>query len=175
MGGIVARKRHFIEELKQHYQSIISTAHRAETDAAEGADHLRGESTRKEDTKSAVELTRLEQGHRERRQRAAQELKTLVAFAASRDLRAFGADEPAKLGALVDVSIEGGEGEEERTLFVLPVGAGTELEGPGGDGFLSVVTPKSPIGKALQSACSGDSFDITIAGRDREWTVVDVC
>ena len=79
------------------------------------------------------------------------------------------------VGALVDVHIESEDGEEERTLFLLPVGAGNELTGPGGDGFISVVTPNSPVGRALMGSRVADSFEIVIDGKDREWTVVDVC
>jgi len=171
---MMERKAFFVNELKRHYQQLISGAHRAESESAEGADQIRQESTRKEDTKSAVELGRMASAHRKRRQVAAQELKSLIAFA-SRGLRPLGSDDTVTLGAMVDVRFEGEEGSEERTLFVLPVGAGTELTGPGGDGFVSVITPSSPVGRALHGSRAGDSFEIVIAGRDREWTVVDVC
>ena len=51
---------------------------------------------------------------------------------------------------------------------------GEELSGPGGDGWVQVVTPRSPVGKALVGAGEGDSFEIVVDGRDREWTVVDL-
>jgi len=171
---IEERKRHFVEELKAHYREIISGAHEAENAAAEGADDIRRESTRKEDAKGALELGRMAVGHQKRRERAKQELESLIAFAA-KGLRAFRADERVAVGALVDVSVEGDDGDEERTLFLLPVGAGSELSGPGGDGFVSVVTPASPVGRALQGARSGDSVEVVIRGRDLEWTVVDLC
>ncbi len=171
---IEERKRHFVEELKAHYRDVISGARSAETAAAEGAEDVRREATRKEDAKGAVELGRLAAGHQRRRERAKQELESLVGFAA-KGLRAFRPGEAVAVGALVDVSVGGDDGEEERTLFLLPVGAGTELTGPGGDGFVSVVTPASPVGRALQGARPGDSFEVIVRGRDLEWTVVDVC
>jgi transcription elongation GreA/GreB family factor len=171
---IIERKRFFVDELKAHYQVIISGAHRAETEAATAAEQIRGEARKKEDAKSAVEQSRMEAGHRTRRKRAAEELEALIKFA-ERGLRRFPADAPVALGALVDVSIETDERTDERTVFLLPVGAGTELEGPGGDGFISVITPASPVGKALRGSRSGDSFEIVIRGEDREWTVVDLC
>ena len=73
------------------------------------------------------------------------------------------------------MSVEAGEAEEERSLFLLPVGAGEELEGPGGDGFVAVATPSSPIGRALLGARVGDSVEVVVAGRDSEWTVLDLC
>jgi transcription elongation GreA/GreB family factor len=78
------------------------------------------------------------------------------------------------LGAIVDVSVEGARGEEERTFIVLPVGAGTELTGPGGDGFLSVITPASPVGRALMGKRAGDYVDVTINRETREWKLVEV-
>jgi transcription elongation GreA/GreB family factor len=102
------------------------------------------------------------------------ELEKLLAFA-SGGVRDFSSNSPVGMGALVDVSVEGDEGPEERTLFVLPVGAGTELNGPGGDGSISVITPSSPVGRAVQGARAGDSFKVALQGRDREWTVVDLC
>jgi transcription elongation GreA/GreB family factor len=169
-----SRKSFFIEELKKHYQEIISGARRAETDATEAADGIRAEARQKEDAKGAVEAGRVAKGHRQRRLRAKQELEQLIAFA-SGGLRPFASDQPLGLGAMVDVSIDGEEGSEERTLFVLPVGAGTELQGPGGDGFISVITPASPVGRALKGSRPGDSFEVVVQGRDREWTVVDLC
>lgn len=173
------RKQFFIGALKAHYQEIISGARLAETRAAEAAAEIQNDARRKEDAKGAVEFGRMAAGHRGRRERAAKELETLIAFAA-RGIHAYTQDAPIRLGSLVDVSIETDSATEEsateeRTLFVLPVGAGTELEGPGGDGFISVITPASPVGKALQGACAGDVVEVVIAGRDREWAVVDVC
>jgi transcription elongation GreA/GreB family factor len=168
------RKQFFVDALKAQYQEIISAARLAETRAAQAAAEIQNDARRKEDAKGAVEFGRMAAGHRGRRERAAKELETLIAFAA-RGLQAYRREAPIRLGTLVDVSTETEDGREERTLFVLPVGAGSELEGPGGDGFISVVTPASPVGKALQGASAGDIVDVVIAGNDREWTVVDVC
>ena len=109
-----------------------------------------------------------------RRHRAVEELEALIQFAAG-GVRAYAPDAKIGLGAMIDVSIETDDGSEERTLFMLPVGAGTELSGPGGDGFLSVIGPKSPVGMALMGACAGDEVEVIVAGRDREWSIVDVC
>ena len=59
-----------------------------------------------------------------------------------------------------------------QTLFLAPVGAGEELIGPGGDGFFTVVTPKSPIGSAVLGKREGDGASARIRGELREWTVV---
>ena len=166
-------KRYFVDELKSVYSERIATAARAVAAAAEEADHIRSESTKREDAKSAAMETRMAAGHNRRRKQAVVEMETLLDFA-ERGLRRFKPTARVDLGAMVDVRIEDEAGEEERTLLFLPVGAGAELTGPGGDGFVVVVTPKSPVGKALMGARAGDSFEIVIDGRDREWTVVDL-
>lgn len=169
-------KRFFVDQLKDVYQARIAGAARAESEAAEEADHVRAEARRKEDAKSAAMEARLASGHRQRRRLAVAEMERLLAFVeGGRGLRPLGSDARVDVGALVDVRIEDEQGEEERTLFFLPVGAGEELTGPGGDGFVVVVTPKSPVGRALMGSRCGDSFEIVVDGRDREWTVVDVC
>jgi transcription elongation GreA/GreB family factor len=61
-----------------------------------------------------------------------------------------------------------------RTFFLAPVGAGIALSGPGGDGFLSVVTPVSPIGKAVLGHRVGDSVEVIVDGETREWTITFV-
>ena len=164
-------KTFFIDELKRVYQERIAGAARAESEADEAADQVRSDARRREDAKDAALQGRLATGHRRRRKQAVAEMERLLEFA-ERGVRRFKQSDRIDLGALVDVRIEDETGEDERTLFFLPVGAGAELHGPGGDGFVVVVTPKSPVGKALLRAEIEDSFEIIVDGRDREWTVV---
>ena len=168
------RKHHFIEELKRHYGEIIAGARGAEVGTAQAASTLQGEARSREDTKGAVEFGRMSNAHKKRRERAVREVDQIVSFATA-GLPSYRPTAKVGLGALVDVSIEDDDGSEERTVFLLPVGAGTELTGPGGDGFILVVTPKSPVGRGLMGACTGDSFEISTGDIDREWTIIDVC
>lgn len=71
------------------------------------------------------------------------------------------------IGARVEVEDEG----MGRTSFLAPVGAGVELAGPGGDGFPSVVTPLSPVGKAVLGRRGGETVEVTVQGEPREWTI----
>lgn len=167
-------KRYFVDELKRIYQERIAAAGRAESDARSEAEEIRTASNRREDAKSADLQSRLASGHRKRREQWVDEVDKLIAFS-ERGIPELAPTARVGLGALVDVEIEDDDGErEERTLFVLPVGAGTEVSGPGGDGFVAVVTPSSPVGRALVGARAGDSFEITIEGRERHWTVASV-
>jgi transcription elongation GreA/GreB family factor len=166
-------KRFFVEELKRVYSERIATSARAEAEAAQEADHGKAEARRREDAKEAMLQGRLATGHRKRRLRAVSEMERLLEFAEG-GIRRFRRTDRVDVGALVDVRIEDEKGDEERTHFLLPVGAGVELTGPGGDGFVVVVTPQSPVGKALMKSRVDDSFEIVVDGRDREWTVLDL-
>ncbi|HEX7838303.1 MAG TPA: GreA/GreB family elongation factor, partial [Kofleriaceae bacterium] len=76
------------------------------------------------------------------------------------------------VGAIVE--IEDADTGEGRTFFLAPVGAGITLVGPGGDGYLSVVTPASPVGKVVLGRRTGDVVDVTIDGEIREWQITYV-
>lgn len=171
---VSARKQHFVDELKRHYSDIIAAARQAEMGTAEAADTLQKESRSRDGAKQAAEFGRVSITHRKRRERAVRDVDALLDFATTA-LRDFPPTAKVQLGALVDVTIEDDDGSEERTFFMLPVGAGTELTGPGGDGFISVVTPQSPVGKGLMGSSTDDSFEISTGDVDREWTILDVC
>lgn len=72
------------------------------------------------------------------------------------------------LGALVELE----DGEGGKTLFMAPAGAGEELTGPGGDGFLHVVTPGSTIGRGLLGKKVGDVVEVMVKGELAEWDIV---
>ncbi len=166
-------KTFFVEELKRDYSQRIAAAARAEADAALQADRVKADARRREDASHAALQGRLATGHRKRRLRAVSEMERLLQFAEG-GIRCFKPTDRVDVGALVDLRIEDETGEQERTHFFLPVGAGVELTGPGGDGFVVVVTPESPVGRALMRCRVADSFEIVVEGRDREWTVLDL-
>lgn len=72
------------------------------------------------------------------------------------------------LGSIVEVE----DGQDGKTLFVAPAGAGVELTGPGGDGYLQVVTPSSPLGKGLMGKRVGDVVEVMVEGELVEWDIV---
>jgi transcription elongation GreA/GreB family factor len=77
---------------------------------------------------------------------------------------------PAGLGSIVEIEDDSGG----RTLLIAPAGAGEELTLADGDGFLHVVTPASPLGKALLGKRVRDSFDVTLRGEPVTCTVTYV-
>ncbi|NNB86577.1 GreA/GreB family elongation factor [Corallococcus exiguus] len=162
-----------LQQLSERLQQSDRLAHRAEADAREAARSLATESEKKEDGRAAIEYGSLATGQAQRARRLQEELQALTAFG-QKELPRFSRHGPVGLGALVDCSTEDEDGFAERTFFVLPAGAGTELTGPGGDGFLSVITPSSPVGRALLGKKAGDTVEVTLAGEVREWTVLEV-
>lgn len=144
-------KSFLAEQLGRKLREVVHGAQRALTEAAQDA---------RSGANRAVNLAK-GQGLRTDRLRA--ELDALDNFRPV----AFARGARVGLGALVEI-----EGDEAgRTLFLAPAGAGLELEGPGGDGFFSVVTPQSPIGRAVTGKRVGDSFDITVDGEDRAYRI----
>ena len=98
------------------------------------------------------------------------------ASAALDDLAVIEAFQPAKAGPRIAIGtiIEIEDGDEGRTIFLAPVGAGIELTMPDGDGFVTVVTPASPLGKAILGCRVGDTVEVLVKGEPREWTVTFV-
>ena len=159
-------KQFLVAQLAQHLRESVSTARKASQVAAEVARDGATPAEKREDARVALEFSSLAKGQNARAARVAAELSALETFRPAR----FPAKGPIGLGAIVEVE----DGAQGRTFFFSPVGAGIELSGPGGDGFLSVVTPLSPIGKAVQGRCVGDSVEVTVRGEPREWTITYV-
>lgn len=167
-------KRSLLLQLRSTYEQRLAVAHRAEMDAREAAKTLATESEKKEDARAAIEFGSLAKGQSQRQAAAQAELDQLDALCA-RKLPVFSNKSPISLMALIDVLLTPEEGEEEgRTFLLLPFGAGTELTGPSGDGFLSVITPSSPVGKALLGKRVGDSAEVQLKAGVCDLMVLEV-
>ncbi len=81
--------------------------------------------------------------------------------------RPFRKSEPIAVGSLVEIE----DGETGKTLFLAPAGAGEELSGPDGDGLFYVVSPQSPLGRAMLGKRVGDVVETMIRGEVAEWTI----
>lgn len=73
-------------------------------------------------------------------------------------LRGFEGDAPIALSALVELEAEAGRS----LVFIAPAGGGTRLEVTGGT--VLVVTPASPLGKALVGARRGEDVEVQKGG-----------
>ncbi len=79
---------------------------------------------------------------------------------------------PVRLGALVETAAEGAEGQERQAAFywILSHGGGTRLA----EGSVLVVTPKSPLGRALLGGRAGDECEVILAGKPRLVQIVAI-
>jgi transcription elongation GreA/GreB family factor len=135
----------------------IERAHRA---TREGATHEEARPENDKDTR-ALEQSYLARGQAAR----VEELRAALADVTSLPLRDF-VDAPAALGALVTIDEDG----RESTLFLVPAGGGARLDA----GAVHVVTPRSPLGRALLGKREGEEVEVTLAGRTRAICVVRV-
>jgi transcription elongation GreA/GreB family factor len=156
-----------VDQLAERIRASIQVAMReheaAATEAREGA----SPSELREDARVALEFSNLAHAQGRRASAALDDLAVLEAFS----LPKLAADDPrVAVGTIVEIE----DGDEGRTIFLAPVGAGIELTMPDGDGFVTVVTPASPLGRAVLGRHVGDSVEVVVRGEAREWTVTFV-
>lgn len=155
-------KQQLIAQLVRRLESSARSALSARDAAAQEAREGATPDEKREDARAAHQLQTLGAAQQRRAQQAHAEIDALARFRP-------GTMSTIAVGAIVEIEDEDtGEG---RTFFLAPVGAGMTLTGPGGDGVLSVVTPASPIGRAVLGRRVGDIVDITVDGEVREWQI----
>lgn len=147
-------KRFLVEQLGARVRESVQATHRSHVAAREDA------------KTGAARAVNLGLGHGLRETAAREALDALDAFRP----RPLPARSAVELGAVVEVE----DGDSGKTLFLAPVGAGVELEGPGGDGIFQVITPGSPFGRALMGKKLGDTVEVLIAGDPTDWTITYV-
>jgi transcription elongation GreA/GreB family factor len=150
-------------ELHQHLCVLL----RADLDAAirlhktttASATHEEAKPENDKDTR-ALELSYVARGQAAR----VRDLETAVRETVNMPLRAFRADDPIALGALVTVM----EDDAELAFMLAPHGGGHRV------GDVQIVTPQSPMGRALLGKHVGDECEVTIAGKRRALTIEGV-
>lgn len=147
-------------ELLAQLAQALETARAAHASAIEGATHPEAKAENDKDTRG------LEQSYvaRGQAQRVA-ELESAVADVTRMQLRAFGTGDPIAIGAVVTVA----EGTTRHRYFVAPAGGGNVLAGE-----VHVITPPSPLGRALLGKRLDDEVEVRLAGKLRELEIVDV-
>jgi transcription elongation GreA/GreB family factor len=149
------------EELLRVLRAELSQGERAHESTREGATHEEAKPENDKDTR-ALEQSYLARGQAQR----VEELRLAVAEVATMPLRAFAEGQPVALGALVSADEDGAT----RVLFLAPHGGGAALAG----GQVQVVTPKSPLGRALLGKQSDDECVVQVGGRVRSMTIVAI-
>lgn len=154
-----------LEQLIAELRSSARAALRASEVA--GAEVTDGQTPaeKREDARAALEYGSLASAQSRRARRALAEIDALTGFRPGPQR----AGAPIAVGAVVEV--EDADTAVGRTFFLAPVGAGITLTGPDGDGILSVVTPQSPIGRAVLGRRRGETVDVTVDGELHEWSI----
>jgi transcription elongation GreA/GreB family factor len=91
-----------------------------------------------------------------------------VAKVAALRPRVFEAESPIALGALVTIEERGAK----RLVLIAPAGGGIKLASAGQ--AVHVVTPSSPLGRALVGARAGDDVSLERDGREQDVAVVAI-
>jgi transcription elongation GreA/GreB family factor len=161
-------KQDLVEQLARQLAASARAALASRDAAAAEARDGATPDEKREDARAAHQLASLGRAQQHRAQQALDDVNMLVQFRPP----PLAPTASVRIGAIVEV--EDADTGEGRTFFLAPVGAGITLAGPGGDGHLSVVTPASPIGRAVLGKKTGDVVDITVDGGVREWSITYV-
>jgi transcription elongation GreA/GreB family factor len=84
------------------------------------------------------------------------------------DARAFGADEPIDVGALVELEHRG----ERSFYFIGPRAGGTEVEHENQE--VLVITPQSPLGAQLHGRKQGERLQLSLGGARNHYRIATV-
>lgn len=158
---MIPAKSSLREELLGRLRAELDQLERAHQAALEGATHEEAKPENSKDTR-ALEQSYLARGQA---MRVADARRAVADVAVMPVEPAAGAARVA-VGALVTTS----EDDEERLVFVAPHGGGSVLAG----GRVHVVTPQSPLGRALVGRQEGDECELTLAGRERVVAIVAI-
>lgn len=151
------RKRRLVAELLDRLRADHAALARAQQATVAGATSEEAKAEHSKDTR-ALEQTYLARGQARR----VEELHEGLSRVAALRLRPFAADEAIAVGAVLEVEEDG----EESVLLLVPFGGGIRLSGSE-----QVVTPASPLGRALVGKTAGDEVELTVGGRARRLTI----
>ena len=139
---------------------------KAAYDAAQAATHEEAKPENDKDTR-ALEASYLAAGQAER----VRALETAATVLAGLELKDIGKTTPICASAVI--TLEDDEGTQ--TLFFMsPHGGGVRLELASPPASVQVVTPQSPLGKALLGRLHGDVIELRGKSGLREMSIVDV-
>jgi transcription elongation GreA/GreB family factor len=148
-------------ELLALLEQALEAARSAYAAAIEGATHPEARAENDKDTRG-LEQSYLARGQAQR----VADLEAGVANVTAMALRVFGDHDAIASGALVEVEEDG----KRTQYFVAPAGGGSVL---GGD--VQVITPASPLGRALAGKRAGDEVELKIGTqKPRELEIIEL-
>lgn len=163
MSGARFEKQQVLNALKQRLEEDLNNARSSQQKTQAGATHEESRPENDKDTR-AVEASYLARGQAQR----VVDLENALARIGALVARPFAVDAPAALGAIVHVE------DEDNALWYLlaPAGGGIRLRVQAVE--ITVITPESPVGRALLGKCQGDDVDIRTPQGLRECSVAGV-
>jgi transcription elongation GreA/GreB family factor len=156
----VSRKPKLREELIAALTAALEAARAAHAAAVEGATHGEARAENDKDTRG-LEQSYLARGQAQR----VEELAVALAATEAMVWRRFGESDGIEVSALVTIEEDG----ETQRLLVAPHGGGVVLAGG-----VQVVTPRSPLGRALIGRVVGDEVEVRLPGAVRELEITAI-
>lgn len=142
----------------------LDIAERAAQTAYETATHEENIAENKYDT-LGLEASYLAAGQARR----VEEIRQSLTLCQNMRLRAYDEKRGIEVGALLGLEDENGR---EQWLFLAPDAAGLKVDMVGQ--LITVITPRSPLGKSLLGKFDGDEVDILVAGARQQFAVTEV-
>lgn len=142
----------------------LDIAQRAAQTAYEAATHEENIAENKYDT-LGLEASYLAAGQARR----VEEIRQALALCQNLTLRPYDEQVGIQVGALLGLE---DENSHEQWLFLAPDGAGLKVEVVGQT--VTVITPRSPLGKGLLGKFEGDELEIVVAGTRQQFAVTEV-
>jgi len=157
-------KAQVLAALRHELEAQLELAQAAQQNAQAGATHEESKPENDKDTR-AIEASYLARGQARR----VVDLEEAVVKVNALVPRTFGDELPVALGAVVKLEHDAG------SLWYLLAPAGGGLSIAAGSLVLTVVTPQSPVGKALLGRRVGDDVDIRTPQGVRECFIAQLC
>jgi len=145
--------------LLRELEATLATARAAHASAIEGSTHEEARAENDKDTRG-LEQSYLARGQAQR----VAELEAAVGDVTALALRTFTAQSPIAMSALVTVDEDG----DAKQFFIAPAGGGTIVDG------VQVVTPNSPLGRALLGKRVDDEVELQLPGAYRTFVITTV-
>ena len=151
--GADVDKRALLRAVTEEIEAEAAVLTRAALDAAEGATHPENKPENSKDMRS-TEASYLAAGQAER----ARDLERAISVLSTMAVRDFAPGDEIALSALVEVAIAG----RPQWLLVAGDGGGRRVEArvAGAAVAVQIVTPVSPLGRALVGALVGDEVEV---------------
>ncbi|NVZ11851.1 MULTISPECIES: GreA/GreB family elongation factor [unclassified Pseudomonas] len=142
----------------------LDIAQRAAQTAYETATHEENIAENKYDT-LGLEASYLAAGQARR----VEEIRQALTLCQNMQLRAYNDQRGIEVGALLGLA---DENDRQQWLFLAPDGAGLKVDVVGQP--VTVITPRSPLGKSLLGKFEGDEVEILVGGARQQFAVTEV-